>query len=193
MKKIVCILTVMIALAATKASAQGVKIAYIRVDDIVSLMPELQKVNMDTVGTQFITDSIKPEFDKLTASYQVKAQELETVRKGRDTATIIRITNEVDSIQGVLQGAQEFVQRVIQAKQNQFLQPFYKKVRDAISAVAKRKGYTHVVSTDILVYALPADDISLLVLTELKIELPKPQGQQTRPNTGATRPPARNN
>ena len=39
------------------------KLAYIRMDDIVGVMPELapEKVNMDTVGQQFTKDSIKPE------------------------------------------------------------------------------------------------------------------------------------
>ena len=64
------------------------------------------------------------------------------------------------------------IQQVLQAKQQEFLRPYYAKAKKAIEAVAKEKGYTHVMSTDIFLVAPDADDISLAVLAKLGIKLP---------------------
>jgi outer membrane protein len=66
------------------------------------------------------------------------------------------------------------------------LRPYYAKAKKAIEAVAKKKGYSHVMSTDIFVVAPEADDISLAVLDELKIKLPQQNnpGNKPAPKTG---------
>jgi outer membrane protein len=96
---------------------------------------------------------------------------------------------DLDSLRQELQGADDYVKRFLQFKQQEFLKPYYKKAKDAIDAVAKRKGYNFVLSPEHLLVAPAEDNISLAVLAELKIQLP---GQ--KPNTGGTqggaKPPA---
>jgi outer membrane protein len=181
MKKLLIIAITIVFLGANSASAQSPRIAYIRIDDIVSLMPDLQKVNMDTVGLKLVQDSIQPEIERIAKEFDDK-QVLFAKFPAVDTSVAkLRLGRELDSLRQELQGADDYVKRFMQFKQQEFLKPYYKKAKDAIDAVAKRKGYTFVVSPDVLLVAPQEDNISLAVLTELKIQLP---GQ--KPNTGGT-------
>jgi outer membrane protein len=196
MKKLQVLAVVMVLLIAGNNASAQTKIAYIRIDDIVSLMPDLQKIDMDTVGTQFLKDSVQPRVEYLNNEYQRKLQDyLDTLKNSK--AVREQLGKDLEEIRNELSGVQSYVQQVQQFKQQEFLRPYYKKAKDAIDAVAKRKGYTHVLSSDIFLLAPEPDDISMAVLTELKIELPKQNtpGNQPKanPGTGGTKPPVKNN
>ncbi|KAA3641036.1 MAG: OmpH family outer membrane protein, partial [Bacteroidetes bacterium] len=47
----------------------------------------------------------------------------------------------------------------IQNKRNELLEPIYKKVNDAISAVAKENGYQMIFEKGVLLYSAPAQDV----------------------------------
>lgn len=175
------ILVVAAILFADNMNAQT-KIGYVRIDDIVSVMPELapEKVNMDTVGQQFVKDSIMPNINYAQSEYQRKLQEYaDTTKPPKVRETIL---SELKGLQEELNGADSFIQQVLQSKQQEFLRPFYAKAKKAIDTVAKKKGYTHILSTDVLLVAPEADDISLAVLTELNIKLPN------QPAAGGAKP-----
>jgi outer membrane protein len=189
MKKFFMLFLMSMALTAGTVSAQT-KIAYIRIDDIVGLMPELaeDKVNMDTVGQKYVTDSIMPQITYKQTEYQRKLQEYTDTVKN---SAVVRqqISKELEELQQELSGAQSLVNQVLQYKQQEFLAPYYAKAKKAIETVAKEKGYTHVMNTDNFLIAPPADDISLLVLSKLNIKLPEQKQPQ---GGGAVKPPARN-
>jgi outer membrane protein len=71
-----------------------------------------------------------------------------------------------------VQNWQSIAQQIMQNKQAQLYQPIYKKVSDAINAVAKEKGYAYVFTSDALIVAPPSDDILPLVAAKLGIKLP---------------------
>ncbi len=186
MKKLQVLVVVAGLLIAGSAAAQT-KIGYIRIDDIVGLMPELsrQKIDLDTVGQQFVRDSILPEITYKQTQYNEKLAQLQdTVKYSAAVRTVI--LKDIQGLQEELQGADQYVQQVLQAKQQQFLQPYYVKAKNAIDAVAKKKGYTHVLNTDVFLVAPTTDDLSESVLAELKIPLPKQ-------NTPASKPPVKTN
>lgn len=55
----------------------------------------------------------------------------------------------------------------IQNKRNELLEPIYKKVNDAISAVAKENGYQMIFEKGVLLYSEPAQDVSAKVRAKL--------------------------
>ena len=71
-----------------------------------------------------------------------------------------------------IQNWQSISQQAVENKQGELLQPVYKKVYDAIRAVAKEKGYTHVLSKDVFLVAPEGDDMLAAVATKLKVKLP---------------------
>jgi outer membrane protein len=161
------------------ASAQT-KIAYIRIDDIVGLMPELapEKINMDTVGQKYIRDSIMPRIQYVQEEYQTKLTQWGDTTKPAGVRE--QIYKDLMNYKEELDNAEALVQQVQQYKQQELLRPYYEKAKKAIEQVAKEKGYTHVMNSDVFLVAPPADDISLLVLAKLNIKLPN---QPAKPGT----------
>jgi outer membrane protein len=188
MKKLHALIVVTGLLIAGSASAQT-KIGYIRIDDIVGVMPELapQKINMDTVGQQYVKDSIMPRLNYVQSEYNRKIQEYADSTKPK--AVREQILKDVQSYQEELSGADALIQQAQQFKQQELLKPYYAKAKKAIEQVAKEKGYTHVLSSDIFLVAPEADDISLMVLAKLGIKLP----QQDKPAAPPAKPPVKNN
>jgi outer membrane protein len=184
MKKLHALIVVAGLLIAGSASAQT-KIAYIRIDDIVGVMPELgrDKINMDTVGQQYVKDSIMPRLNYVQAEYNRKMTEFsDTVKNSKSVRE--QILKDIQEYQEELSGADALIQQAQQFKQTELLKPYYAKAKKAIEQVAKEKGYTHVLSSDIFLVAPEADDISLLVLAKLGIKLPN-----QNPPAGGTKPP----
>ena len=69
MKKVISLVVIACGLlAATNASAQ--KIGYIRIDDIVSLMPEAGKI--DTLLQKYQNDSLNQTLNNIVQEYQYK-------------------------------------------------------------------------------------------------------------------------
>lgn len=158
-----------ITLAAGTASAQ--KTGYIRVDDVVSLMPEVTKLN-DAL-TKYQNDTLQPRFNYTLAEYQRK----DSIINGKDsmrTAASVRAKMREEMQQDLyeLQNWQAIVQNAMQAKEQNLLEPLYKKAIDAVQAVAKENGYTYVYTKDALLVAPPADDLLPLVAKKLKLTLP---------------------
>lgn len=184
MKKLHALIVLAGLLVSGSASAQT-KIAYIRIDDIVGVMPELarDKVIIDTVGQQFIRDSIMPRLNYVQSEYQRKLQEYADTTKPKGVRE--QILRELQNYKDELDAADALIQQEQQIKQQEFLKPYYTKAKKAIEQVAKEKGYTHVLSSDIFLVAPVADDISLLVLDKLNIKLPG----QNPPGTGNKPPP----
>lgn len=188
MKKLQVLIVAAGLLMAGSASAQT-KIAYIRIDDIVGMMPELapEKVTMDTVGQKFVQDSIMPGLNYKQSQYNDKLKELNDTVKNNATVRKV-ILGELQDLQTELNGADQYIQQVLQAKQAEFLRPYYAKAKKAIEAVAKEKGYTHVLSSDVFLIAPEGDDISLAVLTKLGIKLKPQDNPATNPIKPGTKP-----
>lgn len=162
-------------LFAGNASAQQMKIGYIRIDDMVAIMPETQKI--DSLLERYQADSINPRYAMLVASYQFKDS---VYRDSTRTSPLVRkqIEEELPSLIYQIQNWQQIVNQAIENKQNEYLAPIYRKVFDAIKAVAKEKGYTHVLTKEALLVAPDADDMITLVAAKLKVPLPKGTGQK---------------
>lgn len=170
MKKIKFLLLAVTMLFAVGAFAQT-KIGYIRVNDVMGLFPEIQKVNLDTVGQQYVQDTIVPHVKYKDEEYKKKIEEWGDTTKPMSVRNIIM--QDVQKLQQELQGYESYVQEYYEAARQRFLQPFYKKVTDAVNAVAKEKGYTHVFSTDVLLVAPESDNLFKPVIDKLGLKIPE--------------------
>ena len=162
-------------LIAGHANAQT-KIAYIHVDNIVGMMPETAKI--DSILQRYQADSLNPEYASLVSRYQFKDS---VYRDSLKTPPAVRkeIEKELPTLIYQIQNWQTIVQQATENRQNQLLAPIYRKVFDAIKAVAKEKGYTHVLTREALLVMPDADDLSQAVALKLKLKWP-PQQQQPR-------------
>jgi outer membrane protein len=173
MKKILTAVAVAVCLllVAGQTSAQT-KMGYISVDNMVALMPETAK--LDSLLDRYQADSLNPQYAYIVSEYQRKdslfrdsVRTPKTVRK--------QIADELPSLIYQIQNWQAIVNQATENKQNELLSPIYKKVYDAIKAVAKEKGYTHVFNKEAFLVAPEGDDILLLVAQKLKVNVPRPK------------------
>src|SRR5258706_11201478 len=176
MKKLKVLVLAVSLMIAGSAMSQT-KIGYIRIDDMVSLMPEIPRI--DSLLKIFQTDSLNEEYGTLVQLYQFKDS---VYRDSARTKPAVRkqIEGELPGLIYQIQNWQSISQQAVENKQGVLLQPVYKKVYDAIRAVAKEKGYTHVFSKDVFLVAPEGDDMLAAVATKLKVKLPP----QTPANKG---------
>ncbi len=170
MKKIFTVAAIALSLLiAGEASAQT-KIGYISVDNMVGLMPETAK--LDSLLEKYQNDSINPQYAQIVSLYQYKDS---VYRDSLKTPPAVRkqIEQELPTYIYQIQNWQAIVQQAMEAKQNELLAPIYRKVYDAIRAVAKEKGYSHILNKEALLVAPEADDIILAVAAKLKVQVPK--------------------
>jgi outer membrane protein len=165
-------LVLLAAFIAISSAAMAQKTGYISVDQMISIMPEVAKI--DTLMQKFQMDSIASEYEIIVKDYKYR----DSILGSKDTLTMpksVRQQHEQALQQDAyqLQNWQQLSQNVVQAKQNQLLAPVYRKVMAAIQAVAKEKGYTHVYDKSVFVIAPTGDDLLPAVAARLKVTVPK--------------------
>jgi len=147
------------------------KSGYIRVDAIVSLMPETAK--LDSLLRKYQADSLNPQFAYMVQEYNRK----DSLVNGKDsskTPVAVRqqVRQELEQYAYQIQNWQQIVQQQLQAKQQELLEPIYRKVDGAIQTVAKENGYTFVFNSEALLVMPPADDLLPLVAKKLNVKVP---------------------
>lgn len=153
------------------AGAQQMKIGYISISDMVSLMPEYAKV--DSLIDKYHADSLQPEYTYTLSEYLRK----DSMVNGKDSSKVpasVRgaVREELQGLAFKLQNWQAYAQQLSENKQQELMAPIYRKVIDAVKLVAKEKGYTHVLSKESLLVAPEGDDMILMVAEKLKVKLP---------------------
>jgi outer membrane protein len=176
MKKIIAIFVLAVGLVSGSAYAQN-KFGYIRVDEMVSYMPELKKI--DTLLVIYQNDSLPRTYNYLLSQYRYyDSIASDSVRQ----TAIVRnqASNQRNEFLGELQNWQNTAQALIEAKQNSLLQPVYDKVLKAIDDVSKEKGYTYIFNREALLVQPAADNLIPLVAEKLKVTIPPPQKPQVK-------------
>lgn len=163
------VLAIVVSLLVTGSAMAQTKFGYIRVDDVVALMPATAK--LDSLLELYQRDTIQPEYASLVENYQFKDS---AYRDSARTPASVRaqIAKELPGLIYQIQNWQQISQQALEAKQNQLLAPIYNEVYTAIKAVAKEKGYTHVVNKEAFLVAPEGDDMIVAVATRLKLKLP---------------------
>lgn len=118
------------------------------------------------------TDSIGREYTSLVQTYQYKDSVFRDSAHPLPPAVKDQYQKDLFQLTQTLQGWQEIAQQAYQNKQNQLLAPVMRKINEAINAVAKEKGYTHVLSREALLVAPDADNLLQAVAKKLNVTVP---------------------
>jgi outer membrane protein len=175
MKKIIAIFVLAAGLVSGTVHAQT-KFGFIRVDEMVSYMPELKKIDTQLVVYQ--NDSLPRTYNYLLGQYRY--YDSIASDSARQTAIVRQqASNQRAEFLVELQNWQSTAQQLIEAKQNSLLQPVYDKVLKAIDEVAKEKGYGYVFNREALLVGPPVDNMLQMVADKLKVKLPTGPANQT--------------
>jgi outer membrane protein len=171
------------------------KSGYISVEQMISIMPEVGKI--DTALQKFQTDSLNAEFASLVQEYQYKDSILNKTDTTKIPVAVKRQhRQDLEQIAYQVQNWQQISQNVMQNKQQEMLAPVYQKVMKAINDVAKENGYSFVYNQEVLLVAPPSDNLLPLVAKKLNVKLPtnpnaqgagagiSPTGAASRPTPG---------
>lgn len=146
------------------------KIGYIDAETVLYLMPEVAKI--DSAVQLFQRDTVGKEYMSLLQTYQYKDSIFRDSLHPAPAAVKEQIGKELGQLTQTLQNWQQIAQEAVQNKQSQLLAPVMKKIQDAIKAVAKEKGYTHVVTRDAIIVAPDGDDLLQAVAKKLNVTVP---------------------
>ncbi|MDP4263642.1 MAG: OmpH family outer membrane protein [Bacteroidota bacterium] len=168
------VLAIAASLFITSATVAQTKIAYINIDNVVALMPEVSKI--DSLLQRYQVDSLNAQFALDYQEYTYK----DSILTKTDTSKIpvsvrSQMREELAGIAYRINNWQAISQQLSQQKQEKLLAPVYSKVYDAVKAVAKEKNYTHVFNKEVFLVAPEADDLLPAVAARLKLKLPPQQ------------------
>ena len=163
MKKMI----IMLALALPMlASAQ--KIGHVNSQEIMTLMPETKKMSekLDSLQTSYENQlaNMQEEFNKKLTEFQQQQTTMTAgVREFRQ--------QELAEMEQRMQMFYQTIQKDLQAKQVEYLQPVQTKLLEAINKVGKAQGCTYVMDKASMLYIAPdALDLTSAVRAELGIK-----------------------
>ena len=150
------------------AKAQS-KIGYVNFDALVGQLPEAKtiKSTMDIYQKQFV--------DQLTImnnELQSKGKEFTAQQATMTDASRTAKQTELQDLQKRMQDYEANAQQQVDAKSNELVKPLSDKVRAAVSATAKEKGYGYVLDAGrvALVVSPEGDDLTAAVKVKLGIK-----------------------
>lgn len=159
------------ALICSSSAVMAQKTGYIDVNTVIQIMPDAARI--DSMMEKFQQDSLGKQFESLVRDYKYR----DSILSSKDTLTMpasVKLQHQ-QTLQNVayqIQNWQSISQQYYQAKQNQYLEPVYRKVMAAVQAVAKEKGYSYVYDKGVLIIGPTADDLLPAVAQRLNIKVP---------------------
>ena len=148
------------------ASAQ--KIGHVNSQEIMTLMPETKKMSekLDSLQTSYENQlaNMQEEFNKKLTEFQ---QQQTTMTAGVKEFR----QQELAEMEQRMQMFYQTIQKDLQAKQVEYLQPVQAKLLEAINKVGKAQGCTYVMDKASMLYIAPdALDLTSAVRAELGIK-----------------------
>jgi outer membrane protein len=155
-------------LVATSVSAQN--FGYVRSDEVLAKMPELQTIDSELQGLQKVLQSKR---EAMIKTLQSEYQDLQ-YRQEQGTITPKNLEIEGAALKAKEDSIVVFEQRMVsdyQKKRDDLLQPVLDRVNQAIKDVAAEGKYQYIFEwgSGVLLYADEQKDVTKLVMTKLNI------------------------
>ena len=171
----------LVAITITTTSSMAQNIGYADVNAILRVMPENKKINDDLqiygTGLQKRVDDIKAQLDGLVKQFN-------TVLAAGDTAKAVELQQQGMEGDKQLNEAAQAAEQQLGQKRNELLQPVLAKMRGAMAAVAKKKGFDYILNsvdgsgTSIVLWSPEGHDVTRAIVDELGIKL---EGDESAP------------
>jgi outer membrane protein len=186
MKQLLKITAVTIFMFAMTSVASAQKVGHVNVDSLTKIWPAWKQVVDSISGMQV---AAQKQLMLMQQQYDQKLREIDST-KSSSSETLMRLRyTQLQQIEDNINGFAEIEGARLQDYQIRMADSLMKVMNDAISRVAKAKGYTYVLDSSKggqVLFANPADDIFVAVCAELKITIPAPKPKTPAP--GGTQP-----
>ena len=153
------------------ASAQtSLKFAHVNFTELVQLMPEMDEARKtsDTAANE-----AQETYQAMVVEFQNKYQQYEQKQASWTPAVRESKEKELSEIQNRIQEFQAAIQQELQQQQQQLMAPIYQKASEAVSAIAKEKGFIYVYDIQSLLYVDPAQSTDITKEARAALNIPE--------------------
>ena len=174
MKKIFLIAAM--AFVSLAATAQDFKFAYVDMNELIMLMPEMDEARATMEENQKTNEEI---LVAMYEEYQTKMQQYQ--QKAETWTPAIRESKEKEimEIQARFEQTQQSLQQEIQQLQQSLQAPIYEKAQNTVNDLAKAKGVAFVFEKSSLLYVDPAQGIDLTPDARAALNIPADRTLET--------------
>ena len=174
MKKILLIAAM--AAMSIAATAQNFKFAYVDMNELVMLMPE-----MDAAREQMQTAELEAQetYAAMVEEYQTKAQQYQ--QKAESWTPTIRESKaaELQQIEMRIQEFNQAISQELQQTQQMLQMPILEKAQNAVNELAKAKGVAFVADKASFLYIDEAQAVNLTPEARVKLGIPEGRTLET--------------
>jgi Skp family chaperone for outer membrane proteins len=122
---------------------------------------------------KYLRDSLQVEYDWDIAQFQrqdsiFKKDSAAMPPKARELAL-----NDLNKLKSKIINWQNYQNQMLEYKQNEMLQPYREKIYGSLRKIIADQKYTHVVKSEIFLVSPPQDNLSVKVIRDLKLKLPR--------------------
>ena len=169
MKNLIKVMFLGIALFVMNGMAQAqVKIAHVNTTEVLEALPEHAKAAKDL--EKYYGD-LQSQLQTMAQEYQSKVQDYEANQATMNNLVKQSKEKEINDLGNRIQQFQNNAAQELEAKSEELQKPIVDKVKKAIDAVAKEKGFAFVFDSSIPVYvAADAPDITKDVKSKLGLK-----------------------
>jgi len=170
MRSKLLIIVALFIFAANAVNAQGQKIGFADVDYIFSQMPDSKQVEQALKAHQ---GQLENTYKAKVQDYQTKANAYQNLPATTPETVQRDKMMELAQLEQSIQQFEQSAQTELNNKRIQLMEPIYKKVGDAIEAVANEQGFdlilTASVGADVILFSKDEYDVSDAVLKKMGI------------------------
>jgi len=164
------------ALASLAATAQDFKFAYVDMNELIMLMPEMDAAREQLQAAE---QEAQETYNAMVEEYQTKLQQYQ--QKAETWTATIRESKgaELQQIEYRIQEFNQAISQELQQTQQQLQMPIVEKAQNVVNELAKANGIAYVIDKAQLLYIDPAQGIDLTPEARVKLSIPEGRTLET--------------
>lgn len=164
------------AIASIAASAQDFKFAYVDMNELIMLMPEMDEARAQMETAQ---QEAQETYAAMVQEYETKAQQYQ--QKAESWTPTIRESKaaELQQIEMRIQEFNQAISQELQQTQQMLQMPIVEKAQKVVDELAKAKGVAFVVDLANFLYVDQAQGINLTPEARVKLNIPEGRTLET--------------
>jgi len=164
------------ALASLAATAQDFKFAYVDMNELIMLMPEMDAAREQLQAAE---QEAQETYNAMVEEYQTKLQQYQ--QKAETWTATIRESKgaELQQIEYRIQEFNQAISQELQQTQQQLQMPIVEKAQNVVNELAKANGVAYVIDKAQLLYIDPAQGIDLTPEARVKLSIPEGRTLET--------------
>lgn len=162
-KRILVLVALLFCLGLGNANAQ-MTVAYVDSDSILNALPETPQKRQELEAYAMVWQKA---LEEKRADLEKKIKEIQDNQNTMPPVILQQKAKDAEALRTSLLQEEQTAQADVAKKEEELLGPLVEKIRNGIDKIAKEKGYSYVLPSNLLLYADEKHDITNAVITSL--------------------------